>query len=212
MRHYLNAMQSQKFSYPLLVLLLIVSPVFLLAQNAKLSGKVVDAETGAPLVGASIGINGSNKGTIADVEGRFFLQLEKGKQYSLKVSSVGYQPKDIADVSADNNGNLLEISLQKATKNLEAVVVTSSARKESSASLYITQKNSSVISDGISADVIRKSPDRNTSDVLKRVSGASIQDNKFVVIRGLSERYNVSMLNFYSLYFHVRTTAEPFLI
>ena len=188
-------MQSQKFSYPLLVLLLIVSPVFLFAQNIKLSGKIVDAETGAPLVGASIGINGSNKGTVADVEGRFFLQLEKGKQYSLKVSSVGYQPKDIADVSADNNGNLLEISLQKATKNLEAVVVTSSARKESSASLYITQKNSSVISDGISADVIRKSPDRNTSDVLKRVSGASIQDNKFVVIRGLNERYNVGLLN-----------------
>ena len=59
----------------------------------------------------------------------------------------------------------------------------------------MTQKNASAISDAISADVIRKSPDKNTSEVLRRVSGASIQDNKFVIIRGLSERYNSSLLN-----------------
>nr|MBA4168340.1 TonB-dependent receptor [Chitinophagaceae bacterium] len=73
--------------------------------------------------------------------------------------------------------------------------VKGSARREAQASLYNVQKNSSSISDGISAEIIRKSPDKNTGDVLKRVSGASIQDNKFVVIRGLSERYNASLLN-----------------
>ena len=45
------------------------------------------------------------------------------------------------------------------------------------------------------ADLIRRSPDRNTGEVLKRVSGASIQNGKFVVIRGLSERYNTAMIN-----------------
>ena len=189
-------MQSlQKLSYPFLILFLIALPGFVFAQNIKLAGKVVDAETGAPLVGASITINGSNKGTVADVEGKFFLQLEQGKQYSLKISSVGYQAKDISDVSVNNNTNTLEVSLQKAAATLDAVVVTTSVRKETSASLYLTQKNSSVISDGISADAIRKSPDKNTSDVLKRVSGASIQDNKFVIIRGLNERYNTALLN-----------------
>jgi outer membrane receptor for ferrienterochelin and colicin len=55
------------------------------------------------------------------------------------------------------------------------------------------------ISDGISSEVIKKSPDRNTADVLKRVSGATIQDNKFVVIRGLSDSYNSAMLDGASL-------------
>jgi TonB-dependent receptor len=61
--------------------------------------------------------------------------------------------------------------------------------------LYANQKASINISSGISAELIRRSPDKNTSEVLKRVSGASIQDNKFIVVRGLSDRYNSAMLN-----------------
>jgi TonB-dependent receptor len=84
------------------------------------------------------------------------------------------------------------------TKNtLEEVVVTSrrSARQESIAGLLSTQKNAAVVSDGIPAELIRRTPDRNTSDVLKRVSGVAIQDNKFAVVRGLNDRYNAALLN-----------------
>lgn len=47
----------------------------------------------------------------------------------------------------------------------------------------------------MAADFIRRTPDKNTSEVLKRVSGTSIQDNKFVVVRGLSDRYNTALIN-----------------
>jgi hypothetical protein len=57
------------------------------------------------------------------------------------------------------------------------------------------QKNNASVSDGISSESIKKTPDRSTSDVLKRVSGASIQDNKFAIIRGMSDRYNAAYLN-----------------
>ena len=182
-----------RFLYLFTFFILISSLAF--TQTIKLSGKVTDAETTTPLVGASVTISGSTKGTVTDVEGRFFIQVEQGKQYSIKISSVGYQPKELSDISAANANSSLEISLEKSTATLEAVVVTSNARRESSASLYLAQKNSSSISDGISSEVIRKSPDRNSSDVLKRVSGASVQDNKFVIIRGLNERYNEGLLN-----------------
>ena len=52
-----------------------------------------------------------------------------------------------------------------------------------------------MVSDGISADLIKKSPDKNTSDVLKRISGTSVQENKYVVVRGMNDRYNEAMLN-----------------
>src|SRR5690606_14119585 len=55
--------------------------------------------------------------------------------------------------------------------------------------------NASIVFDGISAEQIRKAPDRTSADVLKRVSGATIQDNQFVVVRGLPERYNAAYLN-----------------
>jgi hypothetical protein len=180
-------------SITLLLLVLAISTVH--AQNAKLAGKVTDAQTGTPLVGATI-LYGSSKGVNTDVEGNFFIPVEKGKNYEISVTSVGYQQKVLNDVQVSDDAPLLAITLERATAQLSTVVVTSSgARRESISSLYSAQKNSSSISDGISAEVIRKSPDRNTGDVLKRVSGASVQDNKFVVIRGLSERYNVSLLN-----------------
>lgn len=170
----------------------------LFAQKApiKFSGKVTDLDNGSPLVSATVAIENENKAVRTDVEGNFFLQLDKGKKYNLKITSIGYQAKIINNIEASDTSNTINVTLQKAGGELSNVVVTStSARRESVNSLYAAQKNSSSISDGISAEVIKRSPDRNTGEVLKRVSGASVQDNKFVVIRGLSERYNVSMLN-----------------
>lgn len=179
----------------LLLALLITIPTIIHAQTGRLSGKVMDAENGTPLVGATVVVEDGNKATKTDVEGRFVLALEENKKYSLTISSVGYNSKKIDDVQLGSDNAALNITIDRANSQLENVVVTASVRKEAVASLYAVQKNSSSISDGISAEVIRRSPDRNTGDVLKRVSGASVQDNKFVVIRGLSERYNVSMLN-----------------
>ena len=88
----------------------------------------------------------------------------------------------------------LTIALAKANVELNNVTVKTTARRESAAALYSVQKNASAISDAISAEVIKKSPDRNTSEVLRRVK-VHPQDNKFVVIRGLNERYNASLLN-----------------
>lgn len=168
---------------------------FTQAQTVRLNGKITN-EKNEPLVGVTVKVTGL-KGTVSDVEGRYSINLTKGKKYELVFSTVGYSSKSIGDIEVvQGQDNELNVVLEPASQNLESVVVKASTRKqESIASLLNLQKNSSAISDGISADVIKRSPDRNTGEVLKRVSGASVQDNKFVVIRGLSERYNVSLLN-----------------
>ena len=80
-------------------------------------------------------------------------------------------------------------------QSIAEVVIVADVRKESQTALTLLQKNSPIIADGISAQTIRLTPDRTTGDVIKRISGASIQDNKFAVIRGLADRYNLAMLN-----------------
>ncbi|MBS1660021.1 MAG: TonB-dependent receptor [Bacteroidetes bacterium] len=172
------------------------------AQTVKITGKVWNTEANAPLPGASIVLTEKGaaatpgkKGVSTDVEGRFFLSAQKGHIYTLTISSVGFVTKTMDNITAGEETVALDITLENNRKSLDQVVVTTSVRKASTASLYTIQKNSSAISDGISAEVIGRSPDKNTGDVLKRVSGASVQDNKFVVIRGMAERYNVSMLN-----------------
>ena len=178
----------------LLVFFLSCTCFFLPAQNVKLSGKVSDSETNSPVVGATVTVDNSAKGTTTDVDGRFLIQAAAGKKYTIKISNVGYKTKEITDAIAD--GSVINIVLEKAIGNLREVIITGvSSRKETVSSLYIAQKNSSSISDGISSEIIRRSPDKNTGEVLKRVSGASVQDNKFVVIRGLNERYNTALLN-----------------
>lgn len=165
-------------------------------SSVKLSGKVTDASTTSAVVGATVLLAGTNAGTKTDVEGNFFISVTAGKVYTIEITSVGYQKKIVNDINASAADNAaINVALQPVTAELSTVVVTSSARREGVASLYTIQKNSSAITDAISSEVIRKSPDRNASDVLRRVSGTSVQDNKFVIIRGLSERYNSSLLN-----------------
>jgi TonB-dependent receptor len=162
----------------------------------KISGIVNDMANGNPLVGASVLLESSKAGVKTDVDGNFFMNLETGKTYNLLISNIGYQTKMIENVKPGNRGNQpITVSLQHVSATLENVVIRSNSHRESTASIYAAQKNSSSISDAISAESIRKSPDRNTSEVLRRVSGASVQENKFVIIRGLNERYNSSLLN-----------------
>jgi outer membrane receptor protein involved in Fe transport len=182
-------------------LLLLLAGFFLFvglqAQTKKLSGKVIN-EKNEPISSATLKLDGRTGGIAADVEGRFSLLLEIGKTYRLVVSSAGYKTKEINDlvVSANDIDNNIEIILQQGDKStLTDVVVTTSVKKENTTALINFQKNNASLSSGLAADFIRKTPDRNTGEVLKRVSGASVQDNKFVIVRGLADRYNSAFIN-----------------
>jgi TonB-dependent receptor len=164
--------------------------------GGKISGKVTDEKTGDPIIGATVMVQGTGLGTATDVDGRFILDVANG-DYVVEIKYIGYQQKNVSDVVV-KEGQVTELNAVIAEddkKTLKEVVVTASLKKESINALYMMQKNSISVSSGISADVIQRTPDKNTGEVLKRVSGASIKDGKYVVIRGLSDRYNMAMVN-----------------
>src|SRR6187549_100012 len=166
------------------------------AQSQKLSGKVLN-EKNEPLPGVTISVIDAGI-TTSDVDGNFAFNLSAGKKYELKFSAVGYAEKTITDVEISaTNINELNVVLTVAAKDLAGVTVTSrsSARRESVNSLISYQKNTNTVASVISAEAIRRSPDRNTGEVLKRVPGTSIQEGKYLVVRGLADRYNQAMLN-----------------
>jgi hypothetical protein len=177
------------------------------AQTGKITGKILN-EKNEPLAGVTVKIVGAQGGTSTDVEGRFTLTLSIGKKYELIFSAVGYGEKTIDEVEV-TAGQVtdLNVSLTATGKNLSTVTVTanrSSARKESTVSLIQFQKNTNTVAAVISAESIRRSPDKNTGEVLKRVPGTSIQEGKYLIVRGLSDRYNFAMLNGIPL-----TSTEP---
>ncbi|MET0635733.1 MAG: TonB-dependent receptor [Chitinophagaceae bacterium] len=179
---------------------------FVNAQT-RLSGKVINAKN-EPIQGASVKLVGAAGGTTTDVEGRYTFNLATGKKYELEFSAIGYQSKTVAEVElTTGNINELNITLETESKDLEGVVVraqATTARRESTASLIAFQKNTNTVASVISAESIRRSPDRNTGEVLKRTPGASLQDGRFLVVRGLADRYNQAMLNGILL-----TSTEP---
>ena len=166
-------------------------------QTSGIKGLVLEDKTGQPLPGASVTIKELNKTRVTDADGSFlFSKIEPGS-YEVKITALTFQEKEITEVIVVKDEIItLTISLEEKNNQLDEVVIkTTKAKVESVKSLLIQQKNSANVSDGISAESIKRTPDKSTSDVLKRISGASIQDNRFVVIRGLNDRYNAALIN-----------------
>ncbi len=165
-------------------------------DNGKVTGKVTDQKTGEALIGVTVIVQGTSTGAVTDVEGRYTLNIAPGT-YTLEFKYMGYQTKAVSEVivKAGTPTQLPIIMDEPKSKELQEVVIRGSFKQETINALYTAQKNNAAVSDGISGDVIKKSPDRSTGEVLKRVSGTTIQDNKFVIVRGLSDRYNTALVD-----------------
>lgn len=165
------------------------------SAGGRIVGKVTDAATNEPVGGVSITVKQTQKGVSSGADGAYNIALPKGT-YTLVFSSSGYQGKEISGIDVrDGETTFQNIILQAASKELTGVVVTS-ARKESQASVYSVQKRSSAASDGISIESIQKTPDNNAGQITRRITGVSVSpDNRFVVVRGLADQYNQTILN-----------------
>jgi outer membrane receptor protein involved in Fe transport len=170
---------------------------YLCAQTGQISGKIMDTKFAEAVIGATIRLDDGARGCVTDFDGVFSMSNIAVGKHKITISYLGYATKEIQDIEVKNNeNNSLSLTLEepKASEIVEVVII-ATAKKESMSAMTLLQKNASTIGDGISAETIKRTPDRTTSDVLKRVSGASIQDNRFAIIRGLSDRYNIAMLN-----------------
>lgn len=169
---------------------------FTFAQTGKIAGKVFDSKTGEVLIGVKVTVEGTITATSSDYEGKFSLSNLKPGTYNLLVSYVGYSKKVLTEIEVKaKEVTTVNVSMVESSKAFNDIVIRGEVKKESANALLIQQKNATTISDGVSIETIRKTPDRNTSDVLKRVSGATIQDNKYAIIRGLPDRYNAAFIN-----------------
>lgn len=167
------------------------------AQTGRISGTIVDSKTGETLPGATVLVEGTTKGASADFDGKFAINNVPAGKVTLVVNYISYTTKKIGGITVtENDATDVNILLEpSSSQDLQEVEVVVTLNKENNTALVLQQKNNASVSDGISAETIKRTPDRTTSDVLRRISGVTIQDDKFVIVRGLNERYNASYLN-----------------
>lgn len=125
-------------------------------------------------------VAGTTTGTSTDVKGHYSLELA-ARTVSIDISCISYQKMSISDIRITAGKTTpLDVVLQDANEQLEEVVVTATYNKASANGLYAKQKARTVMSDGISADLIKKTSDNNVAQVLGRVSGVTIDNGKYV--------------------------------
>jgi outer membrane receptor protein involved in Fe transport len=162
-------------------------------DKGKVSGKIVDSKN-EPLPGVTI-LAENGQGAVTNVDGTYELSLDPGV-HTLTFSYVSFDTKKVTEINVkEKTITPLDIVMKSSGSRLKEVTVTGSYKRASVEGLYAIQKNNAAITDGISAEQISRTPDKNIGEVLKRVSGLSTMDNKYIVVRGLSERYNQSVLN-----------------
>lgn len=162
------------------------------AQQIK--GVVIDQKSKETLIGAVVTVDGTNVKAITNIDGNFQIDgLDKEKKYTLYIKYVGYKTQKIDGVQAKDADQV--IALQPDEQQLKEVTVTAVERRNTDAAMIQVAKNSPVIVSNVSAQEISRTQDTNAGEVIRRVPGVSLIDDKFVMVRGLSQRYNNVWVN-----------------
>ncbi len=180
------------------------------SQDAIISGKITDGSTGDIMRSVTVELltkdkQSTKKGAYSDVTGKYTIKKVQQGVYSLRFRYVGYETKLIENVEVPTGKNVtVNVTLSPETKKAEEVVVTARANKESKEAILAQRKNSAQVSDGVGQEEIAKLPDGDAGQALKRITGVTVVGDKFVYVRGVSERYNNTTLNGAAL-----TSTEP---
>lgn len=165
-------------------------------STGKINGRVVDAATGDPVIGANVAITGTTQGAATDLDGNYIIQAVKPGTYSITVSYISHAKKQVTGVEVRaGETTTLNISLQPKTIGMNAVVVTAQASRSSAAGLLSIQRKSVPVQNGISSQQISKTGDGDVGSALKRVTGVTVRNGKDIFIRGLGNRYSNIQLN-----------------
>lgn len=167
----------------------------LFAQNGKITGKVLDGSSGGVLPDAVLKIENLNKGTASDLDGAFSFENVSAGEFSIKATYIGYVSQSVnIKVKAGEVVNV-DFILQPEGTLTDTVTIEATRIQNNEAALLLKQQKAENIQDGISSQQIKRTADATSSEVLKRVVGVSIVDNKFVFVRGTNERYSSTTLN-----------------
>lgn len=165
------------------------------SQTGKITGKVLDGTNGSVLPDAVVKIEQVNKGTASDLDGKYTFENIASGELNIKASYVGYIAQDMKVNVKPGEVLNVDFVLQPEGTLTDTVTIEATRIQNNDAALLLKQQKAENIQDGISSQQIKRTSDATSSEVLKRVVGVSIVDNKFVFVRGTNERYSSTTLN-----------------
>ncbi|MCP9611824.1 TonB-dependent receptor [Coprobacter tertius] len=161
-----------------------------------LEGIVIDKKTKEPLIGATVFIRGTEHTTATDIDGKYIFKNIGIGIYTIEIRYISYKTIEIENVKIERDKiYTLDLEMEDVSLDLKGVVVMTQRRWNTDLSVLNTVKSSLPVMSGISSQQISKTQDNDASEVLKRIPGITVVNNRFVVVRGLAQRYNGVWLN-----------------
>ncbi len=167
------------------------------AQTGSVTGVVVDKDSGEELIAVDIVVAGTGITTQTDLAGSFTLPGLAAGNLDLRVSYLGYNTRTISGVIVKaGETTTIKVELESFRANeLDDVMVTATRVLSTESAVLADRKNASVVGDAISAAQISRSPDGQAGDALQRVTGLMVDDGAYVNVRGMPDRYNVTVVD-----------------
>ncbi len=179
-----------------LLFITILFTAFSFAQTKSvIKGKITDKDmNNAPLAFANVSVKGSSNGVTTNEKGEYSISLPSG-EYVVVFSFIGYETiEKIIDLKP-NQTIELNVALGSGGYKLDDVVIKSVKKRNTETAILTEIKEAKQVVSAISAEQMAKGTDGNAAQAIQRIPGITIVDGKFVMIRGLSERYNNVLIN-----------------
>jgi outer membrane receptor protein involved in Fe transport len=164
-------------------------------------GRVQDARTGEPLVGAVVYLQGTGHSGQVQLDGTFAIRNVPVGEYELVGQLLSYQTHNQhLSLTTDQPDQVLSLRLSDKNNALTEVTVQGRHDPEGeNAARRIEQVAPSIVN-VVSAQAIQVSPDIQVANVLQRVSGVTLErstngDGRYAIVRGMDKRYNYTLVN-----------------
>lgn len=167
------------------------------AQNGTIEGSVTDAEEGTALEGATVRLvqDGALKGgAYSDASGVYTISPVPPGTYTLVFSYVSYESDTVADVEVAA-GQTVRVDRQMGLNVQDVVRIYEKVERNTEAQVLNLQRRSASVVDVISIENIRRAGDSDVGSAMKRVTGVTVEGGKYVYVRGLGDRYTLTLLN-----------------
>jgi len=162
----------------------------------RIVGRVIDARSGQGLGDVGIQVVGTTSGTSSAIDGSFNLERVRAGTVTIHLRRLGFAAKTVTAILLQPGQSLEQnVTLDPVSVTLTTQVVTASSERGTVNEALDKQRTAVGVVNSITAEQIARSPDASAAQAVQRVSGVTVQDDKYVFVRGLGERYTTTSLN-----------------
>jgi len=191
-----NTIKYNQIMKILVSLLLLLSSVNNIFSQAIIKGRIVDKNTGETLIGANVVLQGTTTGATADINGNYVIRNIEPGVYKLVCSFISYNKVVSKEIVVKASETITQsFKMETASVQIKGATISAMAVKNTENALVSMQIKSATSVNGISSREISMNGDKTAAASLRRVSGVTVQDGKYIYVRGLGDRYSRTDLN-----------------